>query len=113
MMSRRRTPSDALKVPDGYDILAMKRLKNRVTKDAMLEKLFPAKKSVSPVEQDDYQLEEYLENASLSLSVAVKQLQYASIWLRKYKAEVTDVDILIETLKIHAEELKELQQRYQ
>ena len=79
----------------------------------MLKKFFSSNKLPSSTERDNYLLEEYLQNASLSLVVAIKQLQYASAWLHKYNADSIDVDVLLETLKAHAEELEDLQQHYQ
>jgi hypothetical protein len=81
----------------------------------MLTKWFsssPVKSSVGG-EKEHYLVEEYLQNASLSLAATIQQLQYASLWLHKYHAEAMDLDVLLETLKIHAEELDALQQRYQ
>jgi len=79
----------------------------------MLKNLFSSQKLSPSTERENYLVEEYLQNASLSLFVAIKQLQYASTWLHKYNADAMEVDVLLETLKTHAEELKELQQRYQ
>ncbi len=79
----------------------------------MLKKLFTSHKLSPSSKGENYLLEEYLQNASLSLFVAIKQLQYASTWLHKYNADAMDVDVLLETLKTHADELNELQQRYQ
>ncbi len=79
----------------------------------MLKKLFPVLKPKSTPEYTTEMLEEYLQNASLSLSVTIKQLQYASSWLHKYQADAIEVDVLLETLKVHADELQQIQQRYQ
>lgn len=79
----------------------------------MLKKLFSSQKLLTATERENYLVEEYLQNASLSLLVAIQQLQYASTWLHKYHADAMEVDVLLETLKTHAEELKELQQQYQ
>ncbi len=79
----------------------------------MLRNLFTSQKLSPSSEGQNYLLEEYLQNASLSLFVAIKQLQYASLWLHKYNADAIDVDVLLETLKAHADELNELQKRYQ
>ena len=79
----------------------------------MLKKLFSSQQLSSAIERENYLVEEYLQNASLSLFVAIEQLQYASTWLHKYHADAMEVDVLLETLKAHAEELKGLQQQYQ
>lgn len=79
----------------------------------MLKKLFPLAKPKRAQEHTVEILEEYLQNASLSLSVTIKQLQYASSWLHKYQADAIEVDVLLETLKVHAEELQQIQQQYQ
>ena len=78
----------------------------------MLKKLFPSATPKRTTEQTSEMLEEYLQNASLSLSVTIKQLQYASSWLHKYQADAIEVDVLLETLKVHAEELQQIQQQY-
>jgi hypothetical protein len=79
----------------------------------MLKKLFPLAKPKGTQEHTAEILEEYLQNASLSLSVTIKQLQYASSWLHKYQADAIEVEVLLETLKVHAEELQQIQHQYQ
>jgi hypothetical protein len=64
-------------------------------------------------EKEHYLVEEYLQNASLSLNATIQQLHYASVWLHKYHADAMDVDVMLETLKAYAKELDALQQRYQ
>ena len=58
----------------------------------MLKNIFPFAKATVSEERKTELLEEYLQNASLSLYVTIKQLQYASSWLHKYQADAIDVD---------------------
>lgn len=83
--------------------------------NTMVTKWFSSSKAKpsSGGEKEHYLVEEYLQNASLSFNATIQQLHYASVWLHKYHADAMDVDVLLETLKVYAEEMNALQQRYQ
>lgn len=69
-------------------------------------------KTSSLSSSSQHTLEEYLRNASISLEITLTQLRYASEWLKKYRAESTDIDVLRGVLAVHFQELQELVERY-